>query len=88
MIKGYTPYKLWAAEEGIDLKLSPTHTHETNRGAEQAGQEAINKLIKICLGANLPKKLWPKTTLTGIYLYNMSPLETHDMCSPNEVLNS
>jgi hypothetical protein len=40
-INSWTKYKLWAKEEGIDLKLSPFFTHELNRALEQVGQEVI-----------------------------------------------
>ena len=52
-----TAYQAWVAEEGIDLEVSPSHTHEPNGGAERAGQELINKSITMRKGANLPVKL-------------------------------
>ena len=86
--KGMTTYQLWAKEEGITLELSPTYTHESNGGAERAGQEVITKAIKMSLGANLPESLWPETTLAAIYLLNISPSAAHGMRSPHEILYS
>ena len=87
-IRGNTVYEYWCAEEGIELELSPSHTHESNSGSERAGQEVIDKALAICLSAGLPEELWPETALAAAYLYNMSPLYSHDWRSPNEVLDS
>jgi hypothetical protein len=87
-VNGDSQYELWAKEEGIELELSPTYTHEPNGLAERAGQEAITKSIKMRLGARLPEKLWPECTQAAIFLYNMSPLEARGFRTPNEVLDS
>jgi hypothetical protein len=87
-IRGNTAYELWCAEEGIELELSPSHTHEPNGGSERAGQEVIDKALAMRLSAGLPEKLWPETTLAAAYLYNMSPSYSHGWSSPNEVLDS
>jgi hypothetical protein len=86
-INGWTKYELWAKEEGIDLELSPSFTHEPNGASERAGQEVITRSIKMRETANLPENLWPESTLAAIYLYNISPSEVHDMRTPNEVLD-
>ena len=52
-INNKTTYKLQAKEEKIKLKLSLTYTHETNKSAEQAGQEAITKSIKMHIVAEI-----------------------------------
>ena len=85
-INGKTEYELWIEEEGIELELSPSYTHESNGGAERAGQEAIVRSIKMRLSANLPEKLWPECVLAAIFLYNISPLQARDFKSPNETL--
>ena len=87
-IRGNTVYEYWCAEEGIELELSPSYTHEPNGGSERAGQEVIDKVLAIRLSAGLPEELWPEMALAAAYLYNMSPLYSHDWCSPNEVLDS
>jgi hypothetical protein len=86
-INGWTKYELWAKEKRIDLELSSFFTHEPNRALERAGQEVITRSIKIRETANLPKNLWPESTLTAIYLYNISPSEVYDMRTPNKVLD-
>jgi hypothetical protein len=87
-LKGVLNYKIRAEEEGIELelaltythepnggsKLAPTYTHEPNGGSERAGQEVITKSIKIKEAAGLSLNLWSKTTLIAIYLYNISLL--------------
>jgi hypothetical protein len=40
-IHGYIVYKIWIDAKGIEKELSPTNTHESNRGAERVGQEVI-----------------------------------------------
>jgi hypothetical protein len=86
-LRGYTGYEMWTKAEGIDVELSPTHTHESNGGAERAGQEIITRSIKMRQGANLLPNLWLETVQAAIYPYGMSPLQTYAMLSPNEVLN-
>ena len=49
---GETSYTLWAKDEGIDLELAPPQTSESNGGSERAGQEIINRALKMRLGAN------------------------------------
>jgi hypothetical protein len=56
-IHRYTAYEIWTDAKGIEKELSPTNTHESNRGAERAGQEVITRSIKIRIGANLPTHL-------------------------------
>jgi hypothetical protein len=87
-LKGVSNYEIWAQEEGIELELSPTHTHEPNGGSERAGQEVITKSIKMRDAAGLPLNLWSETSLAAIYLYNMSPLQSNEFRSPNEVLDA
>ena len=87
-IHGNTVYEYWCAEEGIELELSPSHTHKPNSGSERAGQEVINKALAIRLSVGLPEELWPETVLAVAYLYNMSLLYSHGWSSPNEVLDS
>lgn len=36
-IQGMTEYEQWARDKGIDLEISPPHTHEPNGGSERAG---------------------------------------------------
>ena len=81
----------WAKDEGIELELSPTYIHESNRLIERAGQEVITRSIKVRESANLSVKLWPESTLAVIYLYNRSPLNTRpedndEMTSLDEML--
>ena len=87
-IRGNTAYERWCAEEGIELELSPSHTHEPNGGSERAGQEVINKALAMRLSAGLPEELWPETMLAITYLYNISLLYSYRWSSPNEVLDS
>jgi hypothetical protein len=89
--EGVIEYMQWAKDEGIELELSPTYTHESNGLIERAGQEVIICLIKVCESASLPARLWPETTLAVIYLYNRSPLDAcpednDEMISPDEML--
>jgi hypothetical protein len=44
-------------EEGIELELSPSYTHEPNGGFERAGQEVINKALVIRLLIRLLEEL-------------------------------
>ena len=81
----------WAKDEGIELELSPTYIHESNRLIERAGQEVITRSIKVRESANLSVKLWPESTLAVIYLYNRSPSDARpedndEMTSPDEML--
>jgi hypothetical protein len=81
----------WAKDEGIELELSLTYTHESNRLIERAGQEVIIRSIKVRESVNLPAKLWPESTLAVIYLYNRSPLDARpedndEMTSLDEML--
>ena len=87
-IQGLTQYEHWAEEEGIDLELAPSHTHEPTGSIEKAGHDVINKSIRMRLDANLPDNLWPETSSAAIYLHGMLPSEAHEYCSPNEVLYS
>jgi hypothetical protein len=92
-IHRYTVYEIWTNAKGIEKELSPTNTHESNRGAKRAGQEVITRSIKMRIRANLPAYLWPKTTLAAIHLYNKSPSDAHikeeeEIRSPNERLDS
>jgi hypothetical protein len=87
-LKGVSNYEIWAEEEGIELELAPTYTHEPNGGSERAGQEVITKSIKMREAAGLPLNLWSETTLAAIYLHNMSPLQSNAFRSPNEVLDA
>ena len=89
--EGATEYMRWAKDEGIELELSPTYTHESNGLIERAGQEVITRSIKVRESANLPAKLWPESTLAVIYLYNRSPSDARpedndEMTSPDEML--
>jgi hypothetical protein len=77
-IQGSTAYEKWALEEGIELELTPSHTHEPNGGPERAGQEIINKSIAMRESANLLERIWPEVTLAAIFLFNQSPSYTHD----------
>lgn len=86
--RGSTLYEHWCAEEGIELELSPTYTHEPNGGAERAGQEVVDKALAMRLSAGLPENLWPETAMAAAYLYNMSPSYSRGWSSPNEVLDS
>jgi hypothetical protein len=87
-INGESAYELWAAEEGITIKTSPTYTHEPNGASERAGQEVITRSIKMRTAARLPEKLWPECAEAAIWLYNISPSEVRDLRTPNEVLDS
>jgi hypothetical protein len=87
-INGWSHYQRWAQEQGIDLELAPTYTHEPNGTAERAGREVIERSIKIRIAANLPENLWPETTLATIFLHAISPSEALSWRSPNEVLDS
>jgi len=84
---GSTTYQRWVEQEGIDLELTPSYTHEPNGGIEKAGQEVVDRSIKMINGAHLPPNLWPESSLAAIYLYNKSPSAKHQMRSPNEVLD-
>jgi hypothetical protein len=86
--RGTSEYKEWCADNGIDIKPTPPHTHEPNGSSERAGQEVITKALKMRLGANLPEKLWPEVTQAAVWLYNMSPAHRNNLRSPNEVLLS
>ncbi|RYP30332.1 hypothetical protein DL768_011197 [Monosporascus sp. mg162] len=85
-INGFTAYQAWCTEEGIELETPPPYTKEPVGGSERAGQELINKALKMRLGANLPKDLWPEAVKAAAWLHNMSPSHAHDLLSPNEVL--
>jgi hypothetical protein len=56
-IRGNTAYELWYTEEGIELELSPSYTHEPNGGSERARQEVVNKVLAMALAAQLPENL-------------------------------
>ncbi|RYO77619.1 hypothetical protein DL764_010202 [Monosporascus ibericus] len=85
-INGLTNYQVWCIEEGIELETAPPYTKEPVGGSERAGQELINRALRMRLGANLPKDLWPEAVKAAAWLYNMSPSHAHDLRSPNEVL--
>ena len=85
---GESAYQLWAHDEGIDLELTPSYTHEPNGGAERAGQELINKALKMRLGARLPEKLWSEIVRAAAFLHSISPSHVLRFRSPNEVLAS
>ena len=91
--EGATEYMRWAKDEGIELELSPTYTHESNGLIERAGQEVITRSIKVRESANLSVKLWPESTLAVIYLYNRSPSDARpedndEMTSLDEMLTN
>lgn len=86
-IQGKTIYQEWIYENGIELELSPSHTHESNGGAERAGQEVITKQIKMMASSGLPDTLWTEVTLAASYLYNISPLKAKSYKSPNQILD-
>ena len=56
-IKGELKYKIWAAKQGIKLKLAPLYTYKLNRVAEKAEQEIITCLIKMQNAAYLLENL-------------------------------
>ena len=87
-INGATRYEHWAEEEGIELEVSPSYTHEPNGGAERAGQELITKSIKMREGARFPRGLWPECVRAAGFLYNKSPSYAYDLRAPDEVLDS
>jgi hypothetical protein len=81
-IHRYTAYEIWTDAKGIEKELSPTNTHESNRGTKRAGQEVITRSIKMRIRANLPA-----------HLYNKSPSDAHikeeeEIKSPNKRLDS
>ncbi|RYC53684.1 hypothetical protein CHU98_g12525, partial [Xylaria longipes] len=84
--KGFTDFQKWAEEEGIDLELPPAYTKEPVGGGERAGQEIINRAIKMLRGAGLPERLWPEAVHAAAWLHNRSPSEAHDLRAPGEVL--
>ena len=75
-------------EEGIELKLSLSYTHELNSGSERARQEVIDKALVIWLLISLLEMLWLEIALAVMYLYNISLLYSHEWSSLNEVLDS
>jgi hypothetical protein len=85
-MKGETLYEKWVRERGIDLEISPSNTSEANGGGERAGQEVIERGIRLLVAVGLPLNLWPESTQAGVFLYNMSPSESHEWKSLNEVL--
>jgi hypothetical protein len=87
-IKGKSQYQLWAKDEGIDLEITPSYTHEPNGAPKRAGQEVITKSIKMREGAGFPEGLWPEVAHAAAFLYNKSPLYAHELRAPNKVLNS
>jgi hypothetical protein len=87
-IQGRLAYENWAAEEGIEIELTLSYTHEPNGGSEQARQEIIDKSIAMRLFAGLPENLWPETTLAAIHLFNISPSYSYDWRTPNKTLDS
>jgi hypothetical protein len=86
-INGKSQYQLWAEQEGIDLEVTPSYTHEPNGAAERAGQEVITKSIKMREGAGFPVNLWPEVTCAAAYLYNKSPSYEHDLRAPDKLLD-
>ncbi|KAL2114802.1 hypothetical protein VTJ04DRAFT_2111 [Mycothermus thermophilus] len=86
--KGFTSYQVWAAEEGIVIELTPTHTHEPNGGSELAGRLIIDKALVIRISANLPEELWPECVRAAAWLFNMTPSQRNNWKSPNEKLLS
>ena len=86
-IQGMTEYEQWARDKGIDLEISPPHTHEPNGGSERAGQEVVNRALKLREHAKLPETLWPEATAVATKLINMSPSPAQRFRSPDEVLD-
>ena len=86
--KAISGYQRWTTARGIELERPPTHTHEPTGGIERAGRSIQPRSIAMLTGANLPEKLWPESTLTAIYLHNISPSQKHHWRTPNEVLSS
>ena len=66
-----------ADDKGIELELSLTYTHKSNRLIERARQELILYLIKICESTNLLEKLQLKAVYMAIYLYNRTLLNAY-----------
>lgn len=85
---GSTEYQVWTEEQGIEIELPPTYTHEPNGGAERAGQEVITRSIKMRIAAGLPENLWAEAALAAIYLYNISPSKANNWRTPNQQLDS
>lgn len=58
----------WCRDEGIEIELTPTSTHEPNGASERGGQELITKSIKMRAAANLPERLWPYAVEAAAFL--------------------
>lgn len=86
--RGKGEYEHWAEEEGIDIEPTPPYTKEPNGGAERAGQAIIDRSIAMRTAACLPEDLWPEVVQAAAWLQGMSPSHSHDMRSPNEVLDA
>jgi hypothetical protein len=55
--KRLTEYKNFTKEKGITIERTPMYTKESNRGAEKAGQEVIERSITTITHVNLSENL-------------------------------
>ena len=60
--QGISRYQKWTQQQGIQIELSPTYTHELNSLSKRAGKEIIEKLIIIRAAVGLPEALWLEVT--------------------------
>jgi hypothetical protein len=74
-------------EQGISFEWSAKHTKEQNGSAERAGSLLTQKARCICIGANLPKDLYPECYLAAGHLLNRIPIKGLDWKSPHIALH-
>lgn len=78
-------FQTWAASQGVDLELPPSHTKEPTGGAERSGGIIGSKARTMITSANLPQDLWPEVWGAAAYLHDRSPRQGHGWKSPLEV---
>ena len=66
----FSKFNKWAELQGIQIELSPPHTHEPNGVAEVYGHYIIQTTCTMIIDSGLPGEMWPHAADTAIYIIN------------------
>ena len=78
-------FQIWAKEQGIDIELPPSHTHEPTGGAERPG--GINQTRMRCAYGHLPIELWPEIYRAAVWIHNILPSRRNEWMTPKEKMD-
>ena len=74
--------KTWIESQHIKIEPSAARTQEQNGAAERSGGVIKNKTRAMSDSSRLPEWLWVEIYKAGVYLYNRTPIYTHNWRTP------